>query len=113
LSSLLISRGTLDTTARKLVSEIADFRLGEDGEIATGDDKVFSKLADIVLALSVPLSFGEFAKCADTIKFKSDIFRADILANSSKKSAQHKVSCILKKDQRAIEMPELIYWREE
>ncbi|MBU2540439.1 MAG: general secretion pathway protein GspK [Candidatus Omnitrophica bacterium] len=112
LSSLLISRGTLDSTARKLAGEVVDYRLGDDGEIGTVDDRIFEKFQDIVLALSSQTSLGEFAKCADIIKFNSSFFRADIWAQSLNKVAQKRALCILEKDRAAVKMPKVVKWQE-
>jgi type II secretory pathway component PulK len=113
LTSLLISRGSLDTTARKLVKEIINYRFGEDAEVGTVDDRAFERIEDIIKALSSPLTFSEFAKCADAIKFKSEVFRANILASSSNKVAKKRISCLLKKDLSQIKGPEIILWAEQ
>ncbi|MEW6009414.1 MAG: hypothetical protein AB1629_07260 [Candidatus Omnitrophota bacterium] len=113
IESLLISRGVLDSTARKLAKEVSEYRLGDDGIIGTGDDKIFRRFEDITPSLSSSLSLGEFAKCADMLKFKAEIFRADILATSANKVAKQKAACIFKKDTRAIKAPELVYWQEQ
>lgn len=113
LRSLLISRGTLDTTARKLAKEIIDYRLGADGRIGTLDDGVFVRFQDIPLALSTPMSLGEFTKCLDIIRFKSSVFAANVLARTLDNNARKKVTFIFKKDRLNVNVPELIFWQEE
>lgn len=113
LRSLLISRGTLDTTARKLAREIVEFRAGEDNKPSTADDKSFSKFEDIVFALSSPLSLGEFAKCVNALKFKSDFFQGEVQAIVPKTNVRTRVTFILKKDQRGLDKAQLVFWQEE
>lgn len=113
LKSLLISRGSLDATAAKLAKEVAAYRLGPDSCLGTADDGLFIRLEDISLALSTPLSLGAFTKCADAIKFNSEIFRANISARSLKTDVKKKATVLLKKDRLNVSMPELIFWQEE
>jgi general secretion pathway protein K len=113
LRSLLISRGSLDSTARKLAKEVLAYRAGEDGRAASEDDRFFAKFEDIASALSTPLSMAEFAKCVNTLKFKSDFYRAQVRAVSAEGRTQTKVNYILRKDQRGLDKPQLVSWQEE
>ncbi len=113
LRSLLISRGVLDSTASRLAKEVIEHRPGEDGIIGTPDDRIFKRFENITPSLSTPLAIGEFAKCADILKFKSEIFRANILAASNNQVAKQKVCAVFKKDPNAVNVPSLIYWQEQ
>jgi len=98
---------------RAIIDKIISYRKGEDGEIGTEDDRVFTSVQSVlpVLSQNFPLSPSEVENlsniiAAGLIRVSSDYFRINSEARLSYSKAVGYIECVINREGK------ILFWRE-